>query len=231
MQFDQQERQCLHLLHVKSVQRLRASQDDQRGEKQEAVDRPNSASHEGEERCKEREAPVHRLEQVVEEKRIDDIQEREDVACDSQPKQRLVRQDIVRRSRGVVRHDETTAHDRGESRRGGDPRNHAGHPGLDAWRHCRKPFPYASIFCTLLWAACLDPSLRVRFHTFPPRCCGSVDTACSPSESDASARPDLTKTTDSKGMPRSRPLFSNPCKAAWSTTWPGSSISPRSSSV
>src|SRR5712691_11907451 len=102
MQFEKHERQRLQLLHVKCAQGLSASQDDQGGEKKEAVKSPKSASHEAEERRKQREAPVDRPEQVVEEKRISDIQDRDDVAYQSQPIYQLVRQDVVRRSRGVA---------------------------------------------------------------------------------------------------------------------------------
>src|SRR5260221_14349389 len=115
MQFEKHERQRLQLLHVKCAQGLSVSQDDQGGEKKEAVKSPKSASHEAEESRKQREAPVHRPKQVVAEKRIKDIQERDAVACQSQPKYHLVRQDVVRRSRGVAIDNKPAANGLGES--------------------------------------------------------------------------------------------------------------------
>src|SRR5258708_22835872 len=102
MKFEKHERLRLQLLHVKCAQGLSVSQDDQGGEKKEVVKRRNSTSHEAEERRKQREAPVHRPKQVVEEKRISDIQERDDVACESQPIEHLLLQDVVCRSPGLA---------------------------------------------------------------------------------------------------------------------------------
>ena len=65
MQIEKHERQVLQLICLERGQGVCASQDNQGGEKKEAVDSPNSASHEAEERRKQREAPVHRPKQVV----------------------------------------------------------------------------------------------------------------------------------------------------------------------
>src|SRR5260221_11741546 len=102
MQFEKHERLRLQLPHVKCAQGLSVSQDDQGGEKKEAVNSCNRASHEAEECRKQREAPVHWPKQVVEEKRITDIQESDDVAAQSQPKEHFVRPDAFCRSRGFA---------------------------------------------------------------------------------------------------------------------------------
>jgi hypothetical protein len=62
------------------------TQNDQWGKLKEANNSPNSASHEAEESRKQREVPVHWLKEVVEEKRISDIQNCYNIANESQSK-------------------------------------------------------------------------------------------------------------------------------------------------
>ncbi len=73
IQFEKHQRLCLQLLHIKCAQGLRASQDDQGGEKKSAADGLNGAPRQAEEGCEKREAPVDRLEQLIEEQCHSDI--------------------------------------------------------------------------------------------------------------------------------------------------------------
>jgi len=77
---------------------------------EEGTESLNGAPYEAEERCQQRDAPVHWLKQVIEEQRHSDIARgRDEFGCETQPKQRRVRQDVVRRSRGVTQYNKLAA--------------------------------------------------------------------------------------------------------------------------
>src|SRR5947208_8329689 len=80
-----------------------ASQNDQGSNLKEAAKSLKSACHQAEERCEQRDAPVHRFKQVIEEHRISEVErDRDEGGCETQEKQRLVRQDVGRCCRDIA---------------------------------------------------------------------------------------------------------------------------------
>lgn len=96
-------------------QGLGAPQDHQGGQRKERIQCPNCAAHQAEQRSKQTEVPVHRLEHVVQKKRVGNVEDRSDIADERQSKQRLARQDVVRRRRRVAVDNESTANDSSET--------------------------------------------------------------------------------------------------------------------
>ncbi len=86
IEFEKHQRQGPQLLQVKYAQVLAASQEDQGSELKETAESRNGACDEAEERRKQRDAPVHRPKQVIEESRHSDIERKIDEASgETQP--------------------------------------------------------------------------------------------------------------------------------------------------
>src|SRR6266702_1381148 len=169
MQIEKHERLRLQLICRDRSHGVRASQDDQGGEKKEVVKSPHGGSREAEERCDESESPVHRLKQGIEESRHSDIaRDRDEVGCESQPISRLVRQDVVRRSRSIAIYNQVAENGPGEEVRNTTQIQAASDSGLETRRRYCHPFRHLRISCTGLKVAWLDPSPRLCFHAFPP---------------------------------------------------------------
>src|SRR5712692_6592454 len=103
----------------------------------------NGDEHQPKERRKQGEAPVHWLEQLIEDERHDGIaSETDQISRPTKTVQRLVRQNVGRCSRGVATHKNPAAHeDLGESAGGaGDQVQHAGDSGLETRRRFCNPF-------------------------------------------------------------------------------------------
>src|SRR6266478_9406853 len=62
-----EKRQCLQLFRAKYTQVVRASQDEQGGDKKDAAKSLDGATHEAEERREQRDGPARRLKQVIKE--------------------------------------------------------------------------------------------------------------------------------------------------------------------
>ncbi len=98
VQLEEQERQRLVLLRAEGAQVRSPSQDVQRAELEEGVERSDRAAREVEECSKQGDGPVDGLEQLVHEDRRDEIARGGDkVGRDRQAEQSLVRQDARRR--------------------------------------------------------------------------------------------------------------------------------------
>jgi hypothetical protein len=125
-----------------------ASQKDQGGEIVQRVDGHNSDEYEPEDRRRKREAPAHRLEQVIEDERHGGItRERDQLSGETQTVQRLVRQDIGRCSRGVAMYNKSVANEElGEWGRDEDEQvEDAGHSGLETRRRFCNSFSFDSL--------------------------------------------------------------------------------------
>jgi hypothetical protein len=71
-----------------------------------------------EERRKQRKAPVHRLEQAIEQPANSGIAgELKEIGCGTQPKQRFVREDVCRRGRCLARYKKLDGDKEGETSR------------------------------------------------------------------------------------------------------------------
>ena len=135
-QLEKHERQRLQLFHVEDAQVLCAAQHDQRGELKKGTKGSHRAPHQAEE-CREHgDAPAHRLEQLIEEQRHGDVAGAcEEVGCETQPKQRLVRPDAGRRGRGVAVVDEPPAKSEGRhSANEGEQVEDTRDPGVETQR-------------------------------------------------------------------------------------------------
>src|ERR1700694_666253 len=85
VQTERHERQGLQLICLERGQEVRASQEDQWSEMVECVDGHNGDVQEPEERRKQRKAPAHRLEQLIEDERHGGIaRERDEISGASQ---------------------------------------------------------------------------------------------------------------------------------------------------
>src|SRR6266478_7576319 len=100
---EKEERQRLQLFRAKYTQVVRASQDEQGGDIEEAAKGLDDATGEAQERRNQRDAPAGRLKQIIKESCDSDLAGHfDEVDRETQLKKAPVRQYVGRRSRGVA---------------------------------------------------------------------------------------------------------------------------------
>jgi hypothetical protein len=142
---EKEECQRLQLCRAEHTQIVRASQDEQGGNKKEAANSLDDATGEADERRKKREAPARRLKQVVKESCHSDLASHfDEVDCETPLKQGPVGQYIGRRSRGVAVYNKPPAHETlGEyPRQYGEEIKHTRNSGLQTRRRFCDPLRY-----------------------------------------------------------------------------------------
>ena len=130
------------LLRAEGAQVRPPSQDVQRAELEERVERSDRAAREVEECSKQGDGPVDGLEQLVHEDRRDEIARGGDkVGRDRQAEQSLVRQDARRRRRGVAPPHDLATHEVSPCPRGAiQKQEQTRESGFEARRRFCNPF-------------------------------------------------------------------------------------------
>src|SRR5213080_5498313 len=144
---EKEERQRLQLFRAKYTQVVRASQDEQGGDIEEAAKGLDDATGEAQERRNQRDAPAGRLKQIIKESCDSDLAGHFDqVDREAQLKKAPVRQYVGRRSRGVAVYNQPAADETLSeySRQYGEEIKHTGNPGLETRRRYRNPFRHYS---------------------------------------------------------------------------------------